>query len=100
MRIKGVYMEYFEKPYPWAWFDSDANRDLYNQNPEFRAFASKVMSYLETMNYEKRLRLDRYTGQKLEWIVRATVMHIDTHQPREIYFADDFLSIYRVKFYL
>ena len=88
-------MEYFEKPYPWAWFDSDANRDLYNQNEEFRAFASKVMSYLETMPCEKRLRLDRYTGQKLEWVVRAAVMFMDTHKPREVYFENDYRSIIR-----
>lgn len=62
----------------------------------FRAFASQVYGYLDRMRPGRVLRLDRYSGEKLDWIVLTAVAYIcEGQNSMSHYFDDDYRSIRR-----
>ena len=63
----------------------------------FRDFARQVYSYLDHMKPNKILRLDRYTGKKLEWIVLTAAAFIaEGVHSMDYFFTDDFTAIHHV----
>lgn len=74
---------------------SEFNR-RWQADPEFRAFAAQVYDYLDRMRPGRLLRLDRYSGRKLEWIVLTAAAYLSeglnyiTHA-----FTDDYRAISR-----
>jgi len=65
-------------------------------DPRFRAFASQVYAYLDRMKPGRVLRLDRYTGEKLDWIVLTAVAYVcEGINSMTHYFADDYMSVHR-----
>lgn len=85
------------RPYPDEWFDDAQNLHKYYHDERFRTFALQVMDYLSAMTTEKVLHLHRYEGEKLEWVVRAVVLHIEGEYPHQTYFSNDYRSVFRQK---
>lgn len=85
------------RPYPSEWFDDEQNLQKFYTDERFRSFAIQVMDYLSAMLPEKVLHLHRYEGEKLEWVVRAVVLHIEGEYPRQTYFSNDYRSVFRQK---
>ena len=83
------------RPYPEAWFDYKQTYEMASTDPEFGAFFRSVSNYLATMSPDKQLRLDRYQGKKLEWVVRSVVCYIHTWSPQEHLFTDDYQAVTR-----
>ena len=70
---------------------------LWDENNEFRDFARQVYHYLDHMKVDKYLRLDRYEGKKLEWIVVTAAAFIaEGIHAADYYFSDDYCSIHHV----
>lgn len=62
----------------------------------FRAFAAQVYGYLDRMRPGRVLRLDRYSGEKLDWIVLTAVAYLcEGLNSMTHCFADDYRSIRR-----
>lgn len=86
---------YPARPYPEEWFDPNENLALWLNSAEFKAFAIQVGDYLANLPRGKALNLVRYQGQRLEWVVRAAVIHIGAEIPSQTYFSDDYSYIFR-----
>lgn len=62
----------------------------------FRAFAAQVYDYLDRMRPGRTLRLDGYSGEKLDWIVLTAAAYLSEGLNSMTHcFADDYRSIRR-----
>lgn len=72
----------------------DEWRTLWNSGPEFQNFAMQVYRYLESMKPGTSLRLDRYSGRTLEWVIKTgCVFILEGNNSIEYEFNEDYTEI-------
>lgn len=84
-------------PYPPDWLDPSSCRALAAVDHCFSDFLQQVRAYLRTLPPDKRLRLDRYSGQKLEYVVRSVALCYFENDPPGVFFADDWYLVRRFR---
>lgn len=67
---------------------------LWNSGESFRSFSEQVYRYLERMKPGTVLVLERYSGMKLEWIIKtACVFILEGYNGLEYEFNEDYTAI-------
>ena len=79
---------------PTEWLTQSGFRHLWQSEPKFRPFATQLVDYLYSLRLGHSVPFRRYTGQRLEWCIRATAAFLtegDNWQHYEL--SDDRLTI-------
>lgn len=72
---------------------------LFRCNKKFHDFAKQVYSYLDAMKPGRVLRLNKYSGEKLEWIVRTACAFIcEGNHWIDFEFSSDYMAVHRIAF--
>ena len=79
---------------PTEWLTLQGYAALWHRDPQFRHFSNQLIGYLYRLRPHHSVTYRRYTGQKLEWCIRATAAFLlegDNWQHYEL--SDDRLTI-------
>lgn len=67
---------------------------LWNTDERFRVFSEQVYRYLDRMKPDTVLVLDRYSGEKLEWIIKtACIFILEGYNGLEYEFNENYTAI-------
>lgn len=79
---------------PLTWLEVSGFRHLYRTDEHFRLFSAQLIDYLYGLRVGHSVTFRRYTGQKLEWCIRASAAFLLEGDNWKYYeLTDDHLTI-------